>query len=84
MVTRRMACKHALPAPLFKTLIRGEPVDLALDDEQLVDAVHGLNDERCLPQLGQLIELPASVRPASGLDDGTRLTARHIEPVEAA
>ena len=56
-----MAARLRSLAALGDTLIRRETIDLRLDRKQLVNAAQSLNGERGLPQLGQLVELPASV-----------------------
>ena len=47
-------------------------INPAFDGEQLVDATHGLDRDRCLLQLGQLEQLAPSMRPARCLDDRLR------------
>jgi hypothetical protein len=60
----------------------GEAVDLALDSEQRVDALNGLDRDWRLVELRQLVKFAPRVRPAGRLDDRRRLTLRLVELVE--
>ena len=57
--------------------------DFALDGEQLVDAAHRFDGERCLLQLRQFKELPAAVGPADRFADRARLAVRRLDTVIA-
>ncbi len=65
--------------PNFSSLRWRSASDLFLDPVQLPDAFQRLFCHRRRMPLVQVEELPSYVRPARGLDDGTRL----VQPVEA-
>jgi hypothetical protein len=65
-----------------QALLGREPVDLALDREQLVDPPHRLGRDRRLRDRGDLVQLPPGVRPTGGLEDRPRLALRLVQPVE--
>ena len=55
----------------------GQPIDLTLDGEQLVDTPNGLDGDRRFLQRGEFVKLSPGVAPAGGLDNG-RWLARSI------
>jgi hypothetical protein len=63
-------------------LVGGQAIDLALDDEQSIDALDRLDGDRCLVEPRKIEEVTPRMRPASGLDNRRWLAARVIEPVE--
>jgi hypothetical protein len=73
-----------LPEPrLAGFSVPGKAVYLALDREQGVDPLDRLDCDRRLGKPRQVEELAPRMRPACGLDDGTSVTARAAEPLEA-
>jgi len=92
---------HQWRAPLLagsESLCRVLAVDIALDREQGVELLHGLQrdrvDDRCLLtaallacrtlDVGELEELPARVREATCLEDRARLATGNIQLTVAA
>jgi hypothetical protein len=54
-------------------------IDVALERKDHIDLPHGLQRQRRLTQLGQLIEIPSRMRSTPGLQDRPQLAYRRVE-----
>src|SRR5205085_1658962 len=66
-----------------EALLRRQAVDLALDGEQGVDALHRFERDRRLADAGEVEKLAPRMRPACRLDDRASRASGVVEPVEA-